>query len=549
MLMWSCLSLFLLSLMCSKAKDQKEQTVASIDDFKITWQDFSEQYERLHGQDSFAKADDAAKRSVLNDMIKEQITLFEAYRLGINKDEKIMAVAKEKERELAAKALRKREVEATIITEQLLQQYYQWSDRELDLLYMKFFAGDTEKGKTIASEKANGILKQLAEGASFKALAARYSEHDAAKTDSGKIGKIDCYNPVESFFEHAYPLLEGGVSKPFYSGNSIWIVKTVKIYPAEKKPFEKVRGEILDQVQDLYADTIAKRNAAFNNDLLSEYHFTLSPAHIDLFCLRAKNIKSTPDTAGLFSPQEKLLVLCTNDIESTTIGAFLSKVISYYEHALDQKRTVIMLLTELNINRLLKYKAMQMQINETPAAKEEYQNWLVYFLKKNVVQRQAIDRIDVSDAVLQPLYERNRQSYLIQKQATVLEIFRTTKKDIDHVYQLATTGHDFAALQKKYCQNKENTRNGIIGPFPAGMNGKMGDLAFSGMSIGEISQPFQYRGGYSIFRLLALEPERIRSFAEAKEEIKSAFIQSHWERCVSDWLEHAKNNYSVKIRF
>jgi parvulin-like peptidyl-prolyl isomerase len=546
-LLWCCLSVLAVNLSCSKVQDRNEETVASIDDFQITRQDFIQQFERLHGPDSFEKADETAKRAVLKDMIKEQITLFEAYRLGINNDEKILAVAREKERELAAKALRKREVEDAIITEALLQQYYRWSGSELDIEYMKFFAGDTETGKAAARKKADDILQQLANGASFKVLAARFSEHDAAKTDSGKIGTIDCYTPLEGFFERAYPLQEGGVSDPFLAGHSIWIVKTNKKIPVELKPYQAMRAEILDKVRDLYGDKIAKRNIAFNNELLAEYHFAPSPENIDLFCQRAKGIKSIADTAGQFTAKEKLLPLSTNDIESTTIGGFLPKVISYYVHALDQQRTVNMLLSDFSINRLLKHKAMQLQMNEKSPAKEEYQSWLVYFLKKSVVQRQVIDKMDLSDAVLKPIYEQNRPSYFFKKQATVQEIFRTSKADIDLVYQLAAAGQNFAALQKKYCQNKENSKNGLVGPFPIGMNGQMGDLAFSGMKIGEISLPFPYRGGYSIFKLLDLEPERIKSFAEAKEEVKTAYIQAHWEQNVAAWIERAKKNYSIKL--
>jgi len=252
---------------------------------------------------------------------------------------------------------------------------------------------------------------------------------------------------------------------------------------------------------------------------------------------------------GLFTTAERQTALCKNDLEETTIALFLPKVIAYYWSALHDQRTVEMLLTEMNLNRLSKEKAMRLRLNETPAVKQEYQNWLVYFLKKNVVQRHVIDNIDVSDAVLRPLYEAKRNSYIVKKQVTVLEIFRTTKEDIDQVYALATAGHDFAALQRKYCQNRENKNNGMVGPFPAGMNGKMGELAFAGMQTGDISRPFQYRGGFSIFKLLALEPERIKTYAEAKEEIKTGYIQSHWQQAVADWQQRVRNHYKIKIHF
>ncbi|NLP08839.1 hypothetical protein GX408_00440, partial [bacterium] len=72
-------------------------------------------------------------------------------------------------------------------------------------------------------------------------------------------------------------------------------------------------------------------------------------------------------------------------------------------------------------------------------------------------------------------------------------------------------------------------------------------LAFSGMRVGEISAPFRYRGGYSIIQLLALEPERIKSFAEAREQLRADYIQSHHTQAIADWLEQAKKHYKIRI--
>ena len=533
---------------CHKAEREQDRIVARIDDFKITFQDFSDQFKRLRGDGTLAKADEASKRAVLNDMIDEQIKLFEAYRLGLDKDAKIMSVAAEKEREISAKALRKQEVDDRFINEEVLQRFYGWSDREVDLRYMKFFAGNTEKGRQAALQRAERIYQQLLTGASFKALAAQFSEHQSARTDSGKYGRVYCFSPEEGFFEHAYSLAEGGVSKPFFGTQSVYIIQVEKIHPVSREPYEKARPEIMENVLDLYGGKINERNQAFNEAVRSEYHFSLLSDQIDFFCQRCQTIKTLADSAGLFSPSEKQKVLCRTDVEETTIGPFFPKVVPYYWSSLHQKRVVEMLLTDLNTNRLVKHKAMQMRLNETPLVKEQYRNWLAYYLKKSVIQQEVIDKMGPSETLLQSLYDQKKLSLTVKKRATVREIFRTQEADIQRVHQLAMRGADFTALQKKYCQNQENRNNGMVGPFPVGMNGKLGELAFSGMRIGEISQPFKYRGGYSIIQLLALEPERVKSFAEARQEIKDEYVQAHWQQKETEWLTQAKKNYNIRIR-
>ncbi len=532
---------------CRKTVQDSNRIVAGINDFKITEKDLADQFRRMHGEAAFAQADNAAKRAVLDNMINEQVKLLEAYRLGLDRDEKIAAVIREKEREIAGKALRQRETQDKYINEELLQRYYQWSDRAFELLYMKFFAGTTPQGRERAEQKAEKIYQQVSSGASFKALAAQFSEHDAAKTDSGKAGLVDCWYPHSALFNQAWPLKQGDVSKPFFDDRSVWLIQVEKIRPLERQPYERVRAELLEDVQDKFREQIVKSNRAFEETVRAEYHYTVNSGNVDFFCQRCKKLKTVADSAGLFSVQEKSKALSVSDVETTTIGAFLAKTFAYYWNSLDKKFVVEMLLAELNTNRLVKHKAMQMRVNEWPDVKKDFQEWQVYYLKRNIIQKQVIDKMEIPEATLRAIYEQNKNRLVVSSQATVREIFCIEKADIDRVYRLAVKGEDFAALQKKYCQNKENKNDGMVGPFPSNMNGKMGELAFSGMKIGEISKPFKYRGGYSIIQLLQLTPEKIKTFAEAREEIRTEHAKIQWEKATTAWLEQAKKNYKIRI--
>ncbi|NLP12166.1 hypothetical protein GX408_17330, partial [bacterium] len=476
-LLFFCFTAAAICLMVCAKHDRPDRVVGRIDDFTITYQDFAEQFKRRHGEAALEKADPASQRKVLNEMIDDQITLFEAHRLGVDRDEKIAAIAREKEREFAAKAWRRQEIDDRIVTESLLQRLYQYSDRSLELLYMKFFAGPTAAGQEAALRKADRLYQQIQAGASFKELAFRYSEHTAGRADSGKIGIFDHTTPPRVFFEKAYALQEGGTTPPFFHDRSVWLLQVVKIHPKKRPPFDQARAEILEQAYQLYADEIAGRTRALNDSVLAEYHYQPDAEQIDFFCRRCTGLKTRADSAGLFLPQDRARILSHSEVECTTIGAFFPLVFTHYWSSLDQPQVVQMLLREYSLNRLVKYKAMQMRIHQTAPVKQEYQKWLVYFLKKNVIQRHVIDSMIVPETELAALYERSKPSLVVKKQATVREIFRISKTDIDQVYQMALKGHDFAALQKTYCQNQENRNQGIVGPFPVGMNGKLGELA------------------------------------------------------------------------
>ena len=124
--------------------------------------------------------------------------------------------------------------------------------------------------------------------------------------------------------------------------------------------------------------------------------------------------------------------------------------------------------------------------------------------------------------------------------------FVKTREDIEAVHRLAVRGQDFEHWESKYQQNRETRNHGIVGPFTKGPNGKLGELAFS-MNINEISQPFQYRGGYSIIQLLSIEPQRQKTYAETKEEVKTAYIEENKKKFISEWVNQRKENYDIDI--
>ena len=67
------------------------------------------------------------------------------------------------------------------------------------------------------------------------------------------------------------------------------------------------------------------------------------------------------------------------------------------------------------------------------------------------------------------------------------------------------------------------------------------------MRVGEISEPFAYRGGYSFFKLLALTPERIEPLSAVREKINQAYLEDHKERYTATWLQDAKKHYRIQI--
>ena len=216
----------------------------------------------------------------------------------------------------------------------------------------------------------------------------------------------------------------------------------------------------------------------------------------------------------------------------------------YYWASLNQENLVKMLLSERNFRRAVNYEAIQRNINESPEVKDQLERWKIFYMKQFVVQMEIMDKINTTDMVLIPLYEKQKNRLIVKEQRVVREIFCKTEKNINKVYGFALKGYDFETLEKKYQEDQETRNHGIIGPFPKGPNGKLGELAFD-MNVNEISKPFKYKGGYSIIQLLSIEPEKQKTYEEAKEEIKARYLEENRQKFIAEWVDKSKKNYDV----
>ena len=530
-----------------KPEDEALRPIAQVKNFTITSKDFIDQFEKTQPNIKFNDADSSLKRKVLDDMIEQQILLMEAYRLKYDKEKEAVQLFETKERELAANALVKQVAARKAVTDASLRTFYQWLDKDFEFYFIQLNTGLFDEEKETAKQKADDLYLKLQNGANFKVLAAEYSDYSTAKFDSGKMYRMTCFDVDEEITRQAYNINEGDISTPFYTDNSYYIVKLEKIHHKNIGNFEAEKEYLIEDLDRYYENKNIFKKEQLNRYVRKKYHYQKLSENIDLFCERTKKMTTKVDTTNLFTKKEKQIPLSKTDVEEITIGQFLPKVLEYYWDSLFQQRVVLMLLKYMNTKRLIKHEAMQRKLNELPEVKKNLILWRISYLKHQVVQKQVIDKIDVSEKILEPIYEREKHNFKIEKRITVREIFCITEDQIDKVYNLAIGDSNFEMLEEKYNQNQETRTHGLLGPFTKGRHGILGETVFSGMKVGDISKPFRYRGGYSFFKVVAIEQPRVKTYQEVQEELANKYKEENKDRFLYNWLQKAKANYNIKI--
>jgi len=135
----------------------------------------------------------------------------------------------------------------------------------------------------------------------------------------------------------------------------------------------------------------------------------------------------------------------------------------------------------------------------------------------------------VTDKDVEDYYNKNKANYVQPERRQVRHILIETGSDdaaalkkANEVVAEANAGKDFAELAKKYSQDVGSAQNGgDLGWATKGTSGL--DPAFDeaefSMKSGEVRGPVKTKFGYHILKLDAIEPEHVRTLAEARADI------------------------------
>ena len=228
----------IISFQCHKKPGEKVIAEGK-SNLRITENDLFKYYKKLYPGYNYEKADIESKRNLLNEILKYQLLLIEAKRLGYDKEKDVKKSIGQIEGQFAAEEFKKREIDNKIFTDELYKKYYEWSKVKLLISRMKFYVDEKGNNKKEQEKKAEKVLAMLDNGEDFKKLAAQYSEHKYADKDSGNMGFSDCFNTNDYIFEKAYNLSEGQVSDVFFANNAFLIVKLEKRVPQTVGSFKE----------------------------------------------------------------------------------------------------------------------------------------------------------------------------------------------------------------------------------------------------------------------------------------------------------------------
>lgn len=161
------------------------------------------------------------------------------------------------------------------------------SDDEIKARYEKDVAGYVAPEEVHArhilvktEDEANAILKQLADGGDFQAIAKEKSEDPGSKANGGDLGFFSKGQMVPEFEAEAFALKPGETStKPVKTQFGYHIIKVEEKRAQPVPTLDQVREQVVQMVQrDKYQDMLTKMRAAAKIEILAPAAAPAAPA-------------------------------------------------------------------------------------------------------------------------------------------------------------------------------------------------------------------------------------------------------------------------------
>lgn len=167
-------------------------------------------------------------------------------------------------------------------------------------------------------------------------------------------------------------------------------------------------------------------------------------------------------------------------------------------------------------------------------------------LLKDFAMANIINSVRVSDEDLKEYYKSHKDSFKVQPTFTASHILVESEDLANEIKEKIDNDGDFTELAKEYstCPSKE--QGGDLGTFQQGQMVKEFENALLENEIGDIVGPVKTQFGYHIINIKDKTEGKVKSFEEAKNEVKQTLLQLKQQQAYIDATDKLQKEYKIE---
>jgi peptidyl-prolyl cis-trans isomerase SurA len=391
---------------------------------------------------------------------------------------------------------------------------------------------DGKEDTAAARAKIDSILTKIKNGADFAEMAKEYSQDPGTKGKGGDLGFFRRRQMVKEFDNAAFNLKVGEVSGVIKTRFGYHLIKVTdqKKYPSFdadkeelKKLFQKTR------YQDEYDSLVA--------NLKTKYNFKVIGKTLDYISSNSDSARIGNDSALIANT--KGMTIYTFDDNSKDAGTFLSGLDNNHEFAgklinLSLLKTAI---DKVGDEELLEKEAIAMESNDsTFAALIKDYKYGIYIFKLQTDE--VWNKINIDSTSLHKYYEETKDNYKLPSQVSYSFLTFFSSDPADSAYKKLEDGAGFNTIGKISEVKSQDVSSSDLAK-----------AAYELEKAGDISKPVKEKGKFYIVKLTEKQPERLKTFSEAKAQVSSALQDKEANTLENNYVQRLKDLYKPVFHY
>jgi peptidyl-prolyl cis-trans isomerase SurA len=407
-------------------------------------------------------------------------------------------------------------------------------------------AFNNEKGvpdTAFAKAKLDTVLNALKSGENFAKVAMQYSDDTGSKQQGGDLNFFERRMMVKEFDEAAFNLNVGEVSEVVKTNFGYHIIKVT-----EKKPYPTFEEDKENLKKIFKQSRYQNEYDSLISHLKTKYNFKVNDNNLQYLASNSDSVKIGGDHPKMAEIKNiEILSYTGNTIKAEEFFNKLNASNDYVNRlvTLDLLRGAA---NKLGADYLLDEEALSLEKTNAEFASlmEDYRNGIFIF---KLQDEEVWSKISFDSTKLYDYYTSTKNNYLFPDRINFSEIFSRKDSLINHYYDLLKKGMSFDSVAAKYTERPGYAEKAGNYGLVETNNSPLSEAANKLKNSGDYSNPFSDAGGFSIVKLVAKEPSRVKTFEEAKAEVSGAFQESESKRLEQEYIDKLKNKYKAVIYY
>ncbi len=395
-----------------------------------------------------------------------------------------------------------------------------------------------------AKARIDTVMEKLKAGGNFAELAKEYSDDPGSKNQGGDLGFFQIRMMVKPFAEAAFNLKKvGDISGIVQTRYGFHIIKLtgIKPYPTFDEDKENLKKIFKRTSYNAEYDSLVAK-------LKREYNYKVNESTLGELIAKADTSKMGEPNAEVEGMKDKVIFTYTGG--DCTVGELLSRAAKRFDFA-DAKLSPSVIrsaVDKIGAEVMLENDAMNLEKTdpEFAALMQNYKNGIYIF---KLQEDEVWNKIKVDSTALQQYWEKTKDNYIMPDRVNFSEIYAQSDSAAKFYYSLLKQGANFDSLAAEYTARPGyKEKKGIWGWQTINSTVPAAE-AWRLKKPGDFSKPFQNEDGYSIVSLIAKDSSRVKTFAEAKAEVSSAYQEAQSKQLENDYVNSLKKLYKPKIYY